>query len=477
MSISKQSEKTRQLKEKLFREQVRVHDKLSQPEKKRASEYADGYREFLNRCRTERAAVRHFLSKATEQGFQDIDGGKVSGRKTAAPRLFRSMRGKALAMAIVGKRPLSDGIRLIASHIDSPRLDLKPNPLYEELGLALFKTQYYGGIKKYHWIARPLALCGSIVRSDGSVVELEIGLDLNEPVLTIPDLLPHLARRQMEQKASEFISGESMNLLAACAPYRDEHADDRVKLAVLQMLQQKYRITEEDFVSAEIQVVPAEPARDAGVDRSLIAGYGQDDRICAYSAFTALLAISNPEHSAVAIFYDKEEIGSEGNTSAQSRFLEMFLTDLLEATGVEASSRQLQKVFFNGKALSADVAAAIDPGYPDVFEKRNDAKLGYGIALKKYTGRGGKSMASDANAEYAGWVRRLFNTNRIVWQSAVLGKVDEGGGGTVAKYLANMGMEIIDCGPPILGMHSPLEVSSKDDLWMCQKAFQVFFKS
>ncbi len=472
MAIEKQSEKTQQLKKRLFRDHVRVCDKLSKREMKEVSVYTRGYRDFLNRCRTERRTVGYFLSRISEEGFQDVDSQEAAG-----PRLFRSMRGKALVMAVVGKRPLTEGIRLIASHIDAPRLDLKPNPLVEESGLAILKTQYYGGIKKYHWVARSLGLCGSVVRSDGSILELEIGLDPNEPVLTIPDLLPHLARKQMEQKASEFISGENLNLLAASVPYQDDQADERVKLAVLDLLQQKYKITEEDFVSAEIQVVPAEPARDAGIDGSLIAGYGQDDRSCAYSSFSALLATTKPEHTAVAIFYDKEEIGSEGNTSAQSRLLEMFLTDLMECTGVEPSSRHLQRIFFNGRALSADVAAAMDPSYPDVFEKRNDAKLGYGIALKKYTGRGGKSMASDANAEYAGWVRRLFNANSIVWQSAVLGKVDEGGGGTVAKYLANMGMEIIDCGPPILGMHSPLEVSSKNDIWMCRKAFEVFFKS
>ena len=388
------------------------------------------------------------------------------------------MRGKALVIAIIGKRPIIDGVRLIASHIDCPRLDLKPNPLYEDMGLALLKTQYYGGIKKYQWVSRQLALCGTVVRADGSVVEVEMGLKPDEPVFTIPDLLPHLARKQMEQKASEFIAGESLNLIAGSAPYGAEQTDDRVKLTVLEWLQRKYDITEEDFTSAEIQVVPAEPARDAGLDGGLIAGYGQDDRACAYTSFRAMMEIVKPEHTAVAVFYDKEEIGSEGNTSAQSRFL----GDVLDRShGMIRSggnvSTNIHKLFFNSKALSADVAAAIDPTFADVYEKRNDARLGYGIAIKKYTGRGGKGQASDANAEYVGWVRKLFNDHGIIWQPAVLGKVDEGGGGTVAKYLANMGMETIDCGPALLGMHSPLEVSSKDDVWMCHKAFKTFLSS
>jgi aspartyl aminopeptidase len=472
MPSPKKNDKTRDLKEKLFRKPVPVWDKLSGNEKKQVFKFAEEYRDFLNRRRTERAAVKYFVEHASKAGFTDIDS-----RKPRGPKLARAMRGKVLAIAIMGKRPIIEGARLIASHVDCPRLDLKPNPLYEDTGLALLKTQYYGGIKKYQWVSRQLALCGTVVRSDGSVVEMEVGLKPDEPVFTIPDLLPHLARKQMEQKASEFIPGESLNLIVGSAPYGAEQTDDRVKLTVLEWLQRKYGIDEEDFTTAEIQVVPAEPARDAGLDGGLIAGYGQDDRICAYSSFRAIMEIAKPEHTAVAVFYDKEEIGSEGNTSAQSRFLEIFLTDLLELAGVEATYKNIHRLFFNSKALSADVAAAMDPTFADVYEKRNDARLGYGIALKKYTGRGGKAMASDANAEYAGWVRKLFNDKGIVWQSAALGKVDEGGGGTVAKYLANMGMETIDCGPAILGMHSPLEVSSKGDVWMCHKAFKTFLSS
>ncbi|MGO9116021.1 MAG: aminopeptidase [Desulfomonilaceae bacterium] len=472
MPSTKKKEKTRELKDKLFRKSIPVWEKLSEQERKQVFGFTKEYRDFLNQCRTERLVVKHFVEQALKSGFRDMEEGKSQG-----PKLFRVMRGKALAIAVVGKRPITDGIRLVASHVDSPRLDLKPNPLYEDMGLALLKTQYYGGIKKYQWISRHLAICGTVVRKDGSVVDIEIGLKPDEPVFTIPDLLPHLARKQMDQKASEFISGESLNIIAGSVPYGADQTEDRVKLTVLDWLQRNYDITEEDFTTAEIQVIPAEPARDGGLDAGLIIGYGQDDRVCAYTSFRAVLDTAIPEHTAVVVFYDKEEIGSEGNTSAQSRFLEMFLVDLLESSELEASPTNIHKLFFNSKALSADVAAAIDPTYADVYEKRNDAKLGYGITLKKYTGRGGKGLASDANAEYAGWVRKLFNEHKIIWQAAVLGKVDEGGGGTVAKYLANMGMEIIDCGPALLGMHSPLEVSSKDDVWVCYEAFKAFLYS
>ena len=472
MPTSKGSKKTRELKAKLVNEQTRSWDHFGETEKKQVFSYAQGYRDFLNRARTERSAVQSFVEFASKKGFKDFSAGGKNVK-----RVFHALRGKILAMAVLGKKPMSDGIRIITSHVDCPRLDLKPNPLYEDTGLALLKTHYYGGIKKYHWVARSLAICGTVIRGDGSTVQVEIGLNPDDPVFTIPDLLPHLSKKQMEQKASEFMPGENLNLIVGAFPYEDREAEERVKLAVLDLLARKYNITEEDFTSAELQVIPAEPARDSGLDRSLVAGYGQDDRVCAYTCFTALMDTEKPEHTAVAIFYDKEEIGSEGNTSAKSSVLEMFVMDLMHRTGVEPTSRNLHKVFFNSKALSADVTAAIDPTYPDVSEKRNSARLGYGINLTKYTGSGGKYMASDANAEYAAWVRKLFNDNNIIWQAAGLGKVDEGGGGTVAKYLANAGADIIDCGPAILGMHSPLEVSSKDDVWMCHKAFKAFFSS
>jgi len=469
---SKESKKTKQLRDKLVLEPTRVWDRLSAEEKDRVFSYAEGYREFLNQARTERRCVTEFVKQARKVGFSDVGKPKAKGL-----RFFQVMRGKILAMATLGRKPMTEGIRLITSHMDCPRLDLKPNPLYEDTDLALLKTHYYGGVKKYHWVSRSLAIVGTVVLGDGQAVEIDVGISPDDPVFTIPDLLPHLGKKQMERKAGEFIPAENLNVIVGTLPYHDREAEQRVKLALLELLHSKYGITEEDFTSAEIQVVPAEPARDAGLDRSFIAGYGQDDRSCAYAAFTALLETEAPAHTAVAIFYDKEEIGSEGNTGAQSRFLEMFLMELMAKAGIAPTSHNLNKVFFSGKALSADVNGALDPTYLDVFEKRNACKLGFGVTIEKYTGHGGKYMASDANAEYAAWVRRLFNDNGIVWQTGGHGKIDEGGGGTVAKFLAKTGIDIIDIGPPLLGMHSPLELVAKEDIWMTYRSFKVFFNS
>ncbi|MCA1961100.1 MAG: aminopeptidase [Desulfomonile sp.] len=469
---TKKTKKTEQLREKLSREPSRVWDKLSDAEKDEVFRYAEGYRAFLNSGRTERRCVSEFVRLASAKGFVDLDS---AGRKKN--RLFRVLRGKLLIMAVPGRRPLTDGVRLITSHVDCPRLDLKPNPLYEDTDLALLKTHYYGGVKKYQWVARSLAVVGTVVLGDGRTVDVEIGLKDDEPIFTIPDLLPHFARKQMEKKANEFIPAENLNAVFGGLPYPDKDATDRVKLAVLELLNSRYGITEEDFTSAELQFVPAEPARDSGVDRSLIAGYGQDDRVCAYTSFTGIMEATRPEYAAIAVFYDKEEIGSEGNTGAQSRYLEMFLMDLMELTGTPPTTHNLNKVLMRGKAISADVNAAFDPTYADVFEKRNACRMGYGVTIEKYTGHGGKYMASDAHAEYAGWIRGLFNKHGILWQTGGFGKVDEGGGGTVAKYLAKTGMDIIDVGPPLLGMHSPVEVTAKEDVWMCHRAFAVFFGS
>ncbi len=464
----------KELKEKLYKEPVRVWDKLSDDEKKQAFQYGDEFRSFLNDARTEREAIKQFAEKAVAQKFKELNQG-AKGAKGA--KFYKILRGKGLVMAVLGKKPLTEGFRLVCAHVDCPRLDLKPNPLYEETGVAFLKTQYYGGIKKYQWLARPLALCGTIILGDGSVMDVKVGINPEDPVFTITDLLPHLARKQMEQKANEFVPGENLNVVMGTLPYGEKDADERVKLAVLQLLNQKYGITEEDFTSAELQFVPADPARDAGIDRSLIAGYGQDDRACAYTCFTAIMNTANPEHTAIAVFYDKEEIGSEGNTSARSPFLETFVMDLMQLTGVEPSARNLYQVFMNSKAISGDVAAAFDPTYSDVYERRNSARIGYGVTVHKYTGHGGKYNASDANAEFASWIRKLFNDNGVIWQAAGMGKIDEGGGGTVAKFLAMTGADVIDCGPPVLSMHSPLEVSAKEDVWMCHKAFTAFLES
>ncbi len=472
MPEKKESKKTSDLKKKLVMDNPRVWDSLSAKDKKDVSNYSVDYMDFLNKGRTERRAINRLMEMASEAGFIEIS--QADGK---TDRVYKVSRGKLLVLAVLGQEPMIEGIRLVTSHVDSPRLDIKPNPLYEETGLALLKTHYYGGVKKYHWVARSLAMIGTMFTRQGKTVEVEIGLKPNDPVLTIPDLLPHLSRKQMEQKASEFIPAENLNVIIGSLPYEDQDASDRVKLAILDLLFTKYGITEEDFIGAEIEMIPAEPAREAGLDRSLVAAYGQDDRVCAFTSATAIMGLARPVHTCVAIFYDKEEIGSEGNTSAKSAALDLFLMELMEKTGLEPSAMNLRKVFLNGKGLSGDVTAAVDPTYGDAYEKRNNSKIGHGIGITKYTGAGGKYMGSDANAEYASWVRRLFNENNIMWQPAGLGKVDEGGGGTVAKYVANAGMDIIDCGPPILGMHSPLELCAKDDVWMTYRAFKVFLES
>ncbi len=472
MPEKKESKKTSDLKKKLVMDKPRVWDSLSAKDKKDVSNYSVDYMDFLNKGRTERRAINRLMEMASETGFIEIS--QADGN---TDRIYKVSRSKLLVLAVLGQKPMTEGIRLVTSHVDSPRLDIKPNPLYEETGLALLKTHYYGGVKKYHWVARSLAMIGTMFTRQGKTVEVEIGLKPNDPVLTIPDLLPHLSRKQMEQKASEFIPAENLNVIIGSLPYEDQDASDRVKLAILDLLFTKYGITEEDFIGAEIEMIPAEPAREAGLDRSLVAAYGQDDRVCAFTSATAIMGLARPVHTCVAIFYDKEEIGSEGNTSAKSAALDLFLMELMEKTGLEPSAMNLRKVFLNGKGLSGDVTAAVDPTYGDAYEKRNNSKIGHGIGITKYTGAGGKYMGSDANAEYASWVRRLFNENNIMWQPAGLGKVDEGGGGTVAKYVANAGMDIIDCGPPILGMHSPLELCAKDDIWMTHRAFKVFLES
>ncbi len=472
MPEKKESKKTSDLKKKLVMDNPRVWDSLSAKDKKDVSNYSVDYMDFLNKGRTERRAINRLMEMASEAGFIEIS--QADGK---TDRVYKVSRGKLLVLAVLGQEPMIEGIRLVTSHVDSPRLDIKPNPLYEETGLALLKTHYYGGVKKYHWVARSLAMIGTMFTRQGKTVEVEIGLKPDDPVLTIPDLLPHLSKKQMEQKAGEFIPAENLNVIIGSLPYEDQEASDRVKLAILDLLFTKYGITEEDFIGAEIEMIPAEPAREAGLDRSLVAAYGQDDRVCAFTSATAIMGLAKPAHTNVAIFYDKEEIGSEGNTSAKSAALDLFLMELMEKTGLEPSAMNLRKVFLNGKGLSGDVTAAVDPTYGDAYEKRNNSKIGHGIGITKYTGAGGKYMGSDANAEYASWVRRLFNENNIMWQPAGLGKVDEGGGGTVAKYVANAGMDIIDCGPPILGMHSPLELCAKDDVWMTYRAFKVFLES
>lgn len=456
---------------KTIRKAELVWDALSGAETRQAFAFAEGYKRFLDAAKTERRAVALIRKTLEESGFVDIDG-----RARGKGKYYKVFRNKAVAAAVVGSAPLSEGMTIIASHVDSPRLDLKQNPLYEEVELAMLKVHYYGGIRKYQWLARPLALYGTVIGKDGKSFDIEIGEADSDPVLTIADLLPHLAAKlQANKKLSEAFEAEKLNLVAGSLPAGDGKLKERFKLTVLKYLFDRYGMIEEDFTSAELEAVPAGSARDVGFDRSLIGAYGQDDRVCAYTALAAIQAVKKPRRTAVALFFDKEEIGSEGNSGAKSRFMEDFIADLFEKTDQPASERVLRKAIVAADAISADVNGALDPDYQEVHEKRNAARLGYGVCITKFTGSGGKSGASDASAEYVGRVRGLFNRSGIVWQTGELGRVDQGGGGTLGKFLAAYGMDIVDCGPSLLSMHSPFELSSKGDVYMTFKAYRAFF--
>jgi aspartyl aminopeptidase len=446
-----------------------VWDVLKPREERKLWDLAEDYKAFLNAAKTEREAVTEIARRLERAGFEPLTGPR-SGK-----RVYQVFRDKVLALAVLGREPLSAGLRLIASHIDAPRLDLKQNPLYEEVDLALMKTHYYGGIKKYQWLARPLALHGTLFKRNGEKIEMAIGEKPEDPVFTVADLLPHLARKvQMEKKLSEAVEGEKLNILVGSLPLGPRETKDRFKLAILKVLHDRYGLVEEDLISAELEVVPADPARDVGLDRGLVGAYGQDDRVSAFSSLAAVLDLPKPEQNLVLLFFDKEEIGSEGNTSARAQILETFLHGLFELKGEAFSPEILGRTLENTRALSADVAGALDPDYQEVHEKRNAPRMGYGLCLTKFTGSGGKYGSSDAHAEYLFWVRQVFNREDVVWQTGELGKVDEGGGGTIAKFLAALGLEIVDCGTPVLSMHSPFELVSKADLFMTYKGFKAF---
>ncbi len=445
-------------------------DQMQESYRKECFLFAEDYKRFLNSAKTEREAVVEVLSYAEKRGFREISDQKKTRR------IYWVNKNKNIALVTLGKRPLSEGMRIIISHIDSPRLDLKQNPLYEELEMGLLRTHYYGGIKKYQWVAKPLALHGAMIKRDGTRLELRLGEEPGDPVFTVCDLMPHLSRRvQDEKKLREAIQGEKLTILAGSIPFPDEVAKERIKLNLLDFLFKQYGLVEEDFLSAELELVPAYQARDVGFDKSLVGAYGQDDKLCAYASLRAIDSVKDPEYTTLALFLDKEEIGSEGNTGAKSKFLEWIVADLLRLSGEELSDMAVRHVLFSSRALSADVDGAMDPNYQDVHEKQNAAKIGYGVCLSKFTGSGGKYATSDASAEYVAEIRRLFNDHGITWQMAELGKVDEGGGGTVAKYLASYGMDIIDCGAPLLGMHSPFEVATKVDIYETFRAYKVFF--
>ncbi|RCX16845.1 aspartyl aminopeptidase [Anaerobacterium chartisolvens] len=468
--------KGQELQEKLAHSFENAWEKQNKNDEKKVFEFSENYKKFLDIGKTEREFAAEAEKSAISAGFISID--KAVGDNNALKpgmKVYEVIRGKSIMLAIIGSKPLREGVNIIGAHIDSPRIDLKQNPLYEDTGMIFLKTHYYGGIKKYQWVTIPLALHGVIIKGDGSCVSVNIGEDEKDEVFTITDLLPHLAADQMQKKMSEGITGEGLNALAGSIPYEDEKVKDKIKLNVLRLLNDKYGITEEDFISAELELVPAFKARDVGFDRSMVGAYGQDDRVCAYGALMALLDTESTEKTAVCILTDKEEIGSMGNTGAESVIFENFIASLCFYTDNSYSDIVLRTCLKNSRMLSADVNPGVDPNYEGVQEKRNASYLGKGLVVQKYTGSRGKSGGSDANAEYVGYVRRLFNSNGIIWQTGELGKVDQGGGGTIAQYIANLGVEVIDCGVPILSMHAPFEITSKIDIFINYRANKVFY--
>ena len=424
----------------------------------------------LNNSKTEREIVKSAVEMAKANGFKDIN--EVENLNVG-DKVYYINKEKSMYLAIIGKEKLEEGLNIIGSHADSPRLDLKPNPLYEDQELAYFKTHYYGGIKKYQWTTIPLSIHGVIIKQNGEKIEVKIGEDDKDPIFTITDLLPHLAKEQENAKLREAIKGEDLNLLIGSMPFEEEISES-VKLNILNLLNKKYGIVEDDLSSSELELVPAYKARTQGFDESMVAGYGQDDKVCVYTSLTAMMELNDITKTAVCIIADKEEIGSVGNTGMESHAFDTFITYLLNKTG-ENRPNLLEKVFINSKMLSADVDACLDPIYANVSDRFNAAYMGYGVGLNKYTGSGGKYEASDANAEYLAEIKRLFNENNIKYQITELGKVDVGGGGTIAYILANKGIDVIDCGIPILCMHSPYEVSSKYDVYSAYKAYKAFW--
>ncbi|MGN0363810.1 MAG: aminopeptidase [Bilifractor sp.] len=441
--------------------------------------FCEDYRVFLSGHKTERENVAGMEEELRKAGAKTLEEAVAAGRPLQPGEVvYTDMMKKSLLVFRIGQKPMTDGLRLLGAHIDSPRLDLKQHPLYEDTDLALFDTHYYGGIKKYQWTALPMALHGVVARKDGSVTEICIGEDADDPVFGVSDLLIHLAGKQMAKPASEAVEGENLNILVGSRPLaagKDEEVKDAVKANVLRLLKDKYDMEEDDFVSAEIEVVPAGPARDYGLDRSMIMGYGQDDKVCAYPSFRAIMDEKHPEYTSICLLTDKEEIGSVGATGTHSRFYENTLAAVMNIQGCY-SELELRRLLTRTKVLSSDVSAGFDPDYPDVMDKNNCAYLGRGPVFNKYTGARGKSGSNDANAEYIAFLRKLMDENHIIYQTSELGKVDAGGGGTIAYILANLGMEVIDFGVAVLNMHAPWEITSKADIYEAYNAYRAFLK-
>ena len=456
----------KELKEALQYKNKSAYESITEDELERSFAYAESYKMFLDNAKTERDAVKYGIALAERRGFTEYHLGdtlEVGGR------YYYNNRGKSLFLIKMGTEPLENGVYIMAAHVDSPRIDLKQNPVYEDSGLGMLKTHYYGGIKKYQWTTIPLAIHGVVVRADGSVVDVCIGEEDEDPIFYITDILPHLAKDQMTKTLAEAIPGEGLNIILGTEPYRDEETDGAIKLNLLRILNEKYDITEEDLITAELTAVPAYKARDIGLDRSLIAGYGHDDKSCAYPEMTATFDSQDERKTVICVFADKEETGSEGVSGMQSKIFIDILGEICDSRDAN-----IRVVKANSKCLSADVNAAFDPNYAGAYEKANACFANCGVVISKFTGARGKSGTSDASSEFAAYIRNILNENGVVWQMAELGKVDQGGGGTVAKFIANENIDTIDIGVPVLSMHAPYEAISKLDLYMTYKACLAF---
>lgn len=466
--MSKDKPSAKDLKKSLFSQKKHASLLIKDSEIKKADKFCEDYKKFLNHAKTEREAVEFAVKQLEENGFVKFS---KNMKLSAGSKVYYNNRGKAIIASIIGTDPIEEGTRICAAHIDSPRLDLKQCPVYEADEIALFKTHYYGGIKKYQWTTIPLSLHGVIVKQDGTSVKINIGEDENDPVFCVTDLLPHLATEQMKRPATQIVKGEELNIVIGSRPFKSDSESELVKLNILKILNEKYGITEDDFLSAELEAVPAFKAQDVGFDRSMIGSYGHDDRVCAYPALQAILKCKNPKKTSVVVLTDKEETGSDGNTGLVSSYLKYFIADLAEALGSDGRT-----VLSHSECMSADVNAGFDPTFPDVLEKKNASFLNYGVVVTKFTGARGKSGTSDASAEYVGRIRSLLNKNNVIWQTGELGKVDLGGGGTVAAYIANLNVDTIDVGVPVLSMHAPFEIVAKTDVYMAFRAFLVFLE-
>ena len=448
---------------------------IDQNQKNELEEISKDYIDFLNIAKTERLATNEIIKRAEDEGFVSLDKKISENSLKAGDKVYTVNKNKAVTLFVIGSEDLEKGMSIIGAHTDSPRLDLKPVPLSEDNNIAYFKTHYYGGVKKYQWTTIPLALHGVIFNKNGEKIEVSIGENDDEPVFTISELLIHLSKKQLQKPASEVIEGEQLKVIVGSIPLADED-DNPVKKNILRILKEKYGIEEEDFISAEFEVVPAIKARNAGLDNSMIIGHGQDDRVCAYSTLNAIIDLENPVKTAVALFVDKEEIGSRGATAMTSQFFENAVLELLNIQG-EANLISLKRALANSKVLSADVTLAYDPNFKDVSEIDNSAQFGCGVALTKYTGSGGKGGSNDANAEYLSEVRMAFEKENVIYQTGELGAVDAGGGGTIAFILAEYGMDVVDCGTPVISMHAPTELVSKADLYQTVLAYKAFYKN